>query len=675
MSANLKNKNKASVVKTVSCPLNAFSLDSRNDRKIPSTVLQCHYKFVESGSVGNVGTIHPSPREPPLSFTIDDHTKVTLDGGFTIHGVTLSEESLWIILGNIPVTRITARMPVDARVDMEDSTVRIQWEAPSKVAYGGYPNLRRAQEAISATQVPCDDYYVHAAVHVGLPSIGPVTVKFSNMPPGANNETMRRFSLPDDVMFERPNYPKLSSAIDGVKHILKSVADIGKLDVLPPPYSHGLIQVYATFSSPSVARSAAASLHGRKPSCTGKTPVFAHHVQTLIYRLTLEEYDKTASLIEKLRETALCAALYATVVVRLLPAAVAIRLSAQNLKALGWLKAEFEAISRGEILRQDGVAVWDNFFGSRLAAGYLHTLRASQPDVRIHVDSIRRVLRLFSASQRRAHVREALLEKMAELQLQRAHVIRIPGCAISAFLTAHLPELLEKFGADSISLDMWRRTVTLRGGDQLIKAGTEAIHDVQQSALAQIPCRFNIVECPVCFNEVVWPVSLPCGHTWCRACLIQYLLSAVESRYFPLECLGDEAKCTEPIPLSLARRILQPNEFNLVVKAALVAYVHTHVKDLHYCPSPDCSQIYRTGLTGTVVQCPSCLHRICPSCHAEAHDRCPECGIPIERGEGCHHVTCIQCRTHICWVCLKTFPKGEGIYAHMRVEHGGIGLG
>ncbi|KAJ7610361.1 hypothetical protein FB45DRAFT_761435 [Roridomyces roridus] len=188
-----------------------------------------------------------------------------------------------------------------------------------------------------------------------------------------------------------------------------------------------------------------------------------------------------------------------------------------------------------------------------------------------------------------------------------------------------------------------------------------------------------------------------CGHTWCRACLTQYFLSAVESRCFPLRCLGDEAKCTELMPPSLAHRILQLNEFSVLAKAALAAYVHTHPEELHYCPSPDCLQIYRTAPKGTFVLCP-CLHRICQSCHAEAHDgfackdcnntdklfsqwaelndvkKCPGCRIPIERGEGCHHVTCIQCRTHFCWVCLKTFPKGEGIYLHMRVQHGGIGL-
>jgi hypothetical protein len=99
------------------------------------------------------------------------------------------------------------------------------------------------------------------------------------------------------------------------------------------------------------------------------------------------------------------------------------------------------------------------------------------------------------------------------------------------------------------------------------------------------------------------------------------------------------------------------------------------------------------------LSCPSCLARICSSCHVEYHEgvtcadredggdrlfqewmrihdvkKCPGCHAPIERGAGCNHMTCSRCHTHTCWQCLKTFPQGQGIYDHMREVHGGIGL-
>ncbi|KAJ3792478.1 hypothetical protein GGU11DRAFT_693393 [Lentinula aff. detonsa] len=138
-------------------------------------------------------------------------------------------------------------------------------------------------------------------------------------------------------------------------------------------------------------------------------------------------------------------------------------------------------------------------------------------------------------------------------------------------------------------------------------------------------------------------------------------------------------------------------KFDSLAEAAFEAYIHERLDEFHYCPSPDCMQVYRPAPSGNTLQCPSCLLHICPQCHVEQHDgidcpdhdggvhlfnewikthnvkNCPSCKVPIERAEGCNHVTCICCRTHICWVCMQTFPRGDGIYNHMRAEHGGIG--
>ncbi|KAJ7138515.1 hypothetical protein C8R43DRAFT_1202559 [Mycena crocata] len=683
----------------------------------------------------------PSPPEPQFTIIVHDHTKVRIGSGFEIYEVTTSVETPWIVLSNVPArvktmainnllspfgsvldiklpavskdimtvkarfsthgealkastaldgstafkTRITARIPVNSRngmVSFQDCSVRIQWEAPQKVAYGGYPSLERAQEAIAATKLPCGDYFVSAFIHVGLPSIGTVTVKFLNLPPSADEKWMERFSRPQDLMWERPNYTTLPPAVEGIKRLLRALGDFLEFDVLPPPYSHGLVRAWATFSTSSAAGVAAATLHGRKPGFVGRTRIFAHHLRVLSYSIQLNEYERDAKLIDALREATFRDSAM-SVVVRRLPTHVQIRLSAQGIKALGWLKAEFETISRGEILRRNGVA-------APVGMSYLRSVMANDPRIRIEIDAVRRILKLFGAPPARAAARSMLLQKMSDLKTQQVRRIRVPGRVLG--------RLCEKFGAENIFVDIWERTVTLRGGDALYEAGVEAIHQAQQSPLAQRSYHRNTVECPVCFNEVVSPITMRCGHTYCRACFAQYLLASIDNRHFPLKCLGDEAKCTERIPLKIARDTLQPSEFNSVVDASISSYVHAHAKEFHYCPSPDCLQIYRAGPKGTVVQCPACLLRICPHCHAEAHDgfdcadkdggdklfkewaarhdvkNCPGCAIPIERDEGCHHVTCIQCQTHICWVCLQTFPKGEGIYDHMRAEHGGIGL-
>jgi len=147
-----------------------------------------------------------------------------------------------------------------------------------------------------------------------------------------------------------------------------------------------------------------------------------------------------------------------------------------------------------------------------------------------------------------------------------------------------------------------------------------------------------------------------------------------------------------------SRKVLTSAEFQALIDAAFTSHIHARSDEYHYCPTPDCQQVYRIGAADSPpIQCPSCLLRICSHCHVECHDgfqcrdrdggetlfeewmagngvkKCPGCKVPIEKAAGCNHVVCSQCRTHVCWVCMRTFPGGQGIYDHMRAEHGGIG--
>jgi len=344
-----------------------------------------------------------------------------------------------------------------------------------------------------------------------------------------------------------------------------------------------------------------------------------------------------------------------------------------------------------------GEIVWDPFFGRNVGFSYLRDLQESTPGVLINRDSDRRMLYLWGPSRERRAVRETLLLKVDLLRRQKLHTFPLDGRLVGLFMSADLIKLQEELGHGNVVFDLPNRTLKIRGDEDAVKVARLALLRAKQRHAGERKRRQSA--CPVCFDDVTSPVTLRCGHTWCKQCLCNYMLASIDNRLFPLKCLGDEARCTHAISLDVAQEVLSPNQFDKVVNASFLSYIHARPTEFYYCPTPDCPQIYRSAPKDTVLQCPSCLVRICPHCHVEYHDgsscidrekednklfdewaknhdvkNCPKCKAHIERVAGCNHMTCAQCRTHICWVCLSTFNTSEEVYDHLHCQHGGIGI-
>ena len=239
------------------------------------------------------------PHKPPLtswSVTIHDHIKVKFGAGFDVEEVTTGFETPWVFMSNIPSfvtldgitqvlepfgrvvdvkvltrntsssmtvkarfssaaealqatavlngaqvfnSKISVRLPVNntkgGNTIFHDTAVRVQWEAPGKAGYCGYPTIEQANKAIAVASVPLHGSYVSASVHIGLPAIGMVTVRFRGLPLDINAKDMEQFANPEDIMWERPNYTCLDSAISGIRRMLEASGDLVSFEVLPPP--------------------------------------------------------------------------------------------------------------------------------------------------------------------------------------------------------------------------------------------------------------------------------------------------------------------------------------------------------------------------------------------------------------------------------------------------------
>ncbi|KAF5380051.1 hypothetical protein D9615_006139 [Tricholomella constricta] len=719
------------------------------------------HRPVNKSTLSNTGDNNAPAEARAWLHRVHDHAKVKIGPGFEIQELETGFETPWIYLGNIPARvtteditdllrpfgdvvevrlpsrvnnpsmlvrarfsspvaaqqastslngmqafgyKILARLPIhDASRNnamFQDTSVRIRWEAPSKVGYCGYATMEHANEALAVTRKPFRDHFVHGSIHVGLPVVGLVTVRFRGLPLDVTKEDMIWFAKPDDVVWARPNYQNLHYATNRIKSILQENTELAGFVVQPPPYRSGaIVQAWAHFTTPTDAKAASSRLHGRKPLFTGKTKIFAQHVQSLTFSVASATYDKLCSDIEALSRT-----IYRvrrtemSIIHRRAPMTTLLKLTGEDLKELGQLKVELEKILNWETVRHGPNIAWDPFFAHPSGMSFLEGLEREVPAVIIRPDSYRRMIRLLGCSEPRSYVRNRILAKLDELRAQQIRFIPLDGWLLGLFMSKNLMQVQDQIGRENVSLDLRNRGLVIRGSDAAYEIAREAVTRARRTQLHP-GRRRTFAQCPVCFDEVTNSVTLPCSHSWCRDCISRYLTSSIDNKYFPLTCLGNDAKCTEQIPLQVARKILTTREFDAIVDAAFASHIQSRADEFHYCPSPDCPQIYRRAPRDTVLQCPSCLLRICPNCHVEAHDGfacpdpeadnnlfkkwmqkhdvkpCPGCKVLIERAEGCNHMTCTQCKTHICWVCLQTFPKGDGIYDHMRSAHGGIGLG
>ncbi|RYC89746.1 hypothetical protein BFJ63_vAg7404 [Fusarium oxysporum f. sp. narcissi] len=212
-------------------------------------------------------------------------------------------------------------------------------------------------------------------------------------------------------------------------------------------------------------------------------------------------------------------------------------------------------------------------------------------------------------------------------------------------------------------------------------------------------------DCAVCFCEADQALTTSCGHIYCTICFVNMcLVEASMIGDFSIKCIGDQGNCKKAIPLLEIQNLLLSEIFESVLEASFASFMRRHQDQLRYCPTPECSQVYRIAQPETrvppIFTCAKCLTVTCTSCHV-SHPRktcaqykgdasggmaellkakeelgfkdCPKCNTHIQKDEGCNHINCSACGAHICWLCLKTFRDGDDCYQHMGRIHGGIG--
>ncbi|KAG2435678.1 hypothetical protein HXX76_006879 [Chlamydomonas incerta] len=214
--------------------------------------------------------------------------------------------------------------------------------------------------------------------------------------------------------------------------------------------------------------------------------------------------------------------------------------------------------------------------------------------------------------------------------------------------------------------------------------------------------------CYICFDS--FPVrdmrSAACKHYFCKDCWRGYITQALSSgpACLDLRCPSTDCKQKVCVPSALVMELASGEE-----QAKYSTYmVRSFVEDnnsMCWCTGKNCENAVQClvdrGQNEAMDVICSCSATFCFSCKEEAHrpvscetvtkwltknsaesenmnwilantKPCPKCSRPIEKNQGCMHMTCSQCRFEFCWLCQGDWKEhGErtgGFYACNRFE-------
>ena len=378
-----------------------------------------------------------------------------------------------------------------------------------------------------------------------------------------------------------------------------------------------------------------------------------------------------------------------------------IELSGSDKKTVGRLKVRIEQLTTGEKLPQLN-RVFSGAEGERFLAKV-----NSESQAYIYVDKRQNTLKAFgepAAIERAKAMIQEEVDRLASLQFE----VFLKRDSIRFFVDGARGSTLlkQEVGEGNVMLDVSPAhcKIVVRGGEPARHLLGKLIDESLSDAIRSQHKLKDVGEtCPVCYDTIDQPYRLGCGHAYCHGCLRHFLVTASDTKQFPLSCMGDEGKCGVPVPLPVIQRFLVPAQVKQLLEVSFLDHIDRHPDKFKYCTTPDCPEIYslETEYGGGIFRCRLCFVSTCVSCgedhegfsceewkihrDPEAQERllegwaegsehvkkCPECKILIEKNGGCNHMTCPKCRAHICWRCMGVFTTDD-IYDHMNDVHGGM---
>lgn len=199
------------------------------------------------------------------------------------------------------------------------------------------------------------------------------------------------------------------------------------------------------------------------------------------------------------------------------------------------------------------------------------------------------------------------------------------------------------------------------------------------------------VYCGMCLEEQPSSVRSCCqGHAWCKPCLAGYVGSEIACNQLAVRCPWiDEdiatSRCTEIIKEETILSVIDEESATKYRRFKALNDPLMRECPLKKADGTPCLHWQKGSARSPTMVCEKCSGTYC-FIHANAHPgetcraytkrqksitkandwfikqiskKCPSCKAPTQKGVGCNHMTCSQCRTHWCWVCGSKVSSGE----------------
>ncbi|ONM16393.1 putative E3 ubiquitin-protein ligase ARI8 [Zea mays] len=193
-----------------------------------------------------------------------------------------------------------------------------------------------------------------------------------------------------------------------------------------------------------------------------------------------------------------------------------------------------------------------------------------------------------------------------------------------------------------------------------------------------------------------------CGHPFCSTCWRGYISTAISDGPGCLMLRCPDPSCAAAVGQDMINSLAADDDKEKYGRYLRRSYIEDNRKT-KWCPAPGCEYAveFVMGSGSYDVNC-NCSYGFCWNCTEEAHrpvdcatvskwilknsaesenmnwilansKPCPKCKRPIEKNQGCMHITCTPpCKFEFCWLCLGPWSEhGErtgGFYACNRYE-------